>query len=145
MSVLTIVLSVFAVLETLNIILLYFSPGSRRGNAVGVFDAYEKARRDPEIRDFVGYLINWVAGTKLIFVALIVVIIVAGTEELQFYSAIALVVSVSSYYIGLHPKLRAIDRNGQLTPKGYSRTLGLMIGGFLAAFVIAVVAYLLSQ
>ena len=55
------------VLEATNVVALYFFPGSKYANSVGVFKAWEKSKQEPEIHDFVKYLVNWVAGTKLIF------------------------------------------------------------------------------
>jgi hypothetical protein len=67
MDAISIVLTLFIVIECLNAILLYKVPGSTKGNAVGVFKAYAKAKSDPELSALVDYLVNWVAGTKLIF------------------------------------------------------------------------------
>ena len=36
-----------------------------------------------------------------------------------------------------------LDKNEKITPKGYSRTLGYMISGFLIMFSIAFLSYLL--
>ena len=58
----------FLILETANIVALYFFPGERVANSVGVFKAWEKSKSDPDIHNFVKYLVNWVAGTKLIFI-----------------------------------------------------------------------------
>lgn len=65
MSVLSVATMVFMVFETLNVIALYFWPGSRLANGVGVFDAWEKSQSDQELHQFVRYLVYWVAGTKL--------------------------------------------------------------------------------
>ncbi len=72
MTFLDITLIIFVVLETLNMVLLYKMPGSTRGNAVGVFKASGKTREEPGVAAFVDYLIKWVAGTKLIFIVLII-------------------------------------------------------------------------
>jgi len=50
MNILSIVIIAFALLETLNIFMLYFTPGTRRGNGMGVFNAYEKSKNDPEVQ-----------------------------------------------------------------------------------------------
>jgi hypothetical protein len=68
MKILSIAIIAFLVLEVLNVIMLYFTPGTSRGNGLGVFNAYEKSKADPEIHALVKYLINWVAGTKIIFI-----------------------------------------------------------------------------
>ena len=142
MTILTIVLGAFALIETLNIVLLYAKPGSSLGNAVGVFNAYPKTQEDQQTRDFVNYLINWVAGTKLIFVALIIGIILTAPPETALFSAVALVITVASFYLRLFPILRRMDARGELSPRGYSRTLALMIAGFITAFAVAVTVYL---
>ena len=67
MSVVTIVIVIFIFLELANVLMLYFAPGSKYANAVGVFSAWEKSKQYPEIHDFVKYLVYWVAGAKLIF------------------------------------------------------------------------------
>jgi hypothetical protein len=143
MVILPIVLGAFALIEVLNVILLYKLPGSTMGNAVGVFRAYEKTRDDPEIRAFVDYLINWVAGTKLIFIALIIGIILTGPPETQVFSAGALILTISSFYFGLYPVLRSMDSRNELQPHGYSRTLARMIGGFILVFAVALIAHLI--
>jgi hypothetical protein len=143
MTLLDIALIVFVVLETLNVWLLYKMPGSSRGNAVGVFKAFGKTREDHEVAVFVDYLISWVAGTKLIFIVLIIGVLIAGSPEIKVYSGIALVFSIMTFYSRLYPGLKRMDNEGQLDPKGYSRTLAIMIGSFILVFVIAVVAFLL--
>ena len=62
MSSLVIALILFILLETMNVMTLYFIPGSRKANGVGVFNAAEQAKAYPELYDFVRYLIYWVAG-----------------------------------------------------------------------------------
>lgn len=141
MGILAIVLALFAILETLNVILLYKMPGSTRGNAVGVFRAYPKTQQDPEIREFVNYLINWVAGTKLIFVVLIIGIIITGSAETRVFSIIALIFSIATFYSRLYPMLRKMDEKNELEPRGYSRTLATMIGSFIGVFALALALY----
>jgi hypothetical protein len=139
--ILSIVLGLFIVLETLNVLLLYKMPGSTKGNAVGVFKAYEKTQEDPEVRAFVNYLINWVAGTKLIFIVLIIGIIISGPPETKVYSVIALIFSIMTFFSRLYPSLKRMDSDDQLAPKGYSRTLAIMIGSFIGVFAISLVAF----
>ena len=71
MDILSIVILIFLLLETSNVIMLYFVPETKKGNGIGVFNAYEKSKNDPEVHALVKYLIIWVAGTKLIFIALL--------------------------------------------------------------------------
>jgi hypothetical protein len=127
----------FVVLETFNIGMLYFRPGSRLGNGVGVFNAYRKADADPETGELVRYLVNWVAGTKLIFVTLLIVILVTGSDATRTYAVVALIISILSFFWRLFPAIARLDREDQITPKGYSGTLGSMIGCFVGGFAAA--------
>ena len=139
MDILSAAILAFVVIETLNIGMLYFRPGSRIGNGIGVFNAYPKAEADPETGELVRYLVNWVAGTKLIFVALLVVILVTGSEATKTYAVVALILSILSFFWRLFPAIVRLDTAHQITPRGYSRTLGLMIAGFVGGLAAALV------
>ena len=145
MDILSIVLIVFALLELSNVLMLYFAPGTRRGNAVGVFRAYDRSKQDPDVHAFVSYLVNWIAGSKLIFIALIVGIVITGSPATKVFAGVALIASILTFYWRLYPAIRAMDQQGQIEPRGYSRTLGLMIAGFVTVFVVAVVAFVWSS
>jgi hypothetical protein len=132
---------VFAVIETLNIGILYFRPGTRVGNGMGVFNAYRKVDADPETRELVRYLVNWVAGTKLIFVGLLVVIVLTGSQTTKAFAIVALVLSILSFFWRLFPAIVRLDRDGQITPPGYSRTLGIMIACFVGGLAAALVVF----
>lgn len=140
MDILAVAIIVFAVIETLNIGILYFRPGSRLGNGMGVFDAYRASEADPATHALVSYLVDWVAGTKLIFVALLVVILVTGSETTKALAVVALILSILSFFWRLFPAIVRLDRANQITPRGYSRTLGIMIACFVGGFVAALVA-----
>jgi hypothetical protein len=127
-------IAVFVALESSNIVILYAQPGSRLGNGVGVFDAWERSKADPQVHALVRYLVNWVAGTKLIFVALLLVIVALGDRAVRLWAVGALVLSIASFYWRLFPAIVHMDHDGQVTPRGYSRTLGVMIATFLAGF-----------
>ncbi|TVR92423.1 MAG: hypothetical protein EA416_07415 [Trueperaceae bacterium] len=144
MDVLSVVLIAFGTLELLNVLTLYLAPGSRRGNALGVFRAYERSKRDPEVHALVSYLIDWVAGTKLIFIVLLIGIIITGSPATKVFSAIALIFSILTFYSRLYPAITAMDAAGQIVPRGYSRTLALMIASFVVVFAVAVVVYLVG-
>lgn len=137
MNPLSIAIIVFIILETMNIALLYFAPSSKKGNGVGVFNAFEKSKDYPEIHSFIKYLVNWVAGTKLIFIALLIVVLITGTDQTKLFAVGALILSILSFYWRLYPAIRAMDNEGQISPKGYSRTLFVMISVFIAGFTIA--------
>jgi len=57
MTISQLIIVVFVILEISNILMLYFVPGSKIANAVGVFTAWEKSKEYPEIHDFVRYLV----------------------------------------------------------------------------------------
>lgn len=137
-TVLRILVSVFLVLETLNVAVLYAAPGSRRANAVGVFDGWAVSTQDSDLHDFVRYLVFWVAGTKVIFIALWLVILLVGDATTQLWASIVMVPAIATFYWRLFPLIRRLDARGQIRPAGYSTALGWMIAGFIAAFVIAI-------
>ena len=134
-----IVIFVFMLLETSNVLALYFAPGSKYANAVGVFTAWEKSKQYPEIHDFVRYLVYWVAGTKLIFLLLLAVIVVFSDLDSQRMSLLALAVATATFFWRLFPLIRKMDRNRQIKPKNYSIILGVMIFIFIVVFVVAIV------
>ena len=132
-----IVIAVFLLLELSNVLALYFAPGSKCANAVGVFTAWEKSKQYPEIHEFVKYLVNWVAGAKLIFLLLLAVIVIFADIGIQRLSLLALALATSSFYWRLFPLIRKMDRNGQIEPRSYSMVLGIMILTFIVVFVVA--------
>ena len=139
MTIIQIAISGFILLELSNVMMLYFAPGSKYANAVGVFSDWEKSKQYPEIHDFVKYLVYWVAGTKLIFLVLLTVIIMFADPETQRISVMALIIAILSFYWRLFPLIRKMDQNGQIEPKNYSVILGVMIFVFIIIFLIAVV------
>ncbi len=143
MNILQIAMTLFILLEMMNVTMLYFNPGSKLGNGIGVFNAWEKSKEDEELHNFIKYLIFWVAGTKLIFIALLIVIIITGTFLTQLLSVIVLIASILSFYWRLYPIMRSMDAKKQITPVGYSKTLGFMIGSFILVFTFALLISLL--
>lgn len=143
MDILSIAIILFIILETSNVIILYFKPDSKLGNGVAVFNGWEKSKEDSEIHEFVKYLVYWVAGTKLIFIVLLVVILLTAGPTTKLLSTVALILSIASYYWRLHPIIKGLDKKGQITPVGYSKTLGGMIAGFMSVFSLALLLYFL--
>jgi hypothetical protein len=139
MNPISIVIIGFIVLEGTNVIALYFFPGSKYANSVGVFKTWEKSKQDPEIHDFIKYLVNWVAGTKLIFLLLLIVILITADAQGLFYTALAMVISISSFFWRLFPLIRKMDRENHVDPKNYSAILGLMISLFVMVFLAALI------
>ena len=128
----------FILLEATNVVALYFFPGSKYANSVGVFNAWEKSKQDPEIHDFVRYLVYWVAGTKLIFILLLIVILYTADEQTLILTGAALVLAIASFFWRLFPLIRKMDRDDQIDPKNYSIALGWMITAFILVFLIAI-------
>ena len=137
MTIIKTVLLVFILLEFSNVVALYFFPGSRRANAVGFFSAWEQSKQFPEIHDLMRYLVFWVAGAKLIFLFLLVLIVAFADLNLQRWSLMALALATVSFYWRMFPLARKMDRDGQIKPKNYSLVLGGMILALILLFVLA--------
>jgi hypothetical protein len=137
MTIIKIVLLVFILLEFSNVVALYFFPGSRRANAVGFFSAWEQSKQFPEIHDLMRYLVFWVAGAKLIFLFLLVLIVAFADLNFQRWSLIALALATVSFYWRMFPLARKMDHDGQIKPKNYSLVLGGMILALILLFVLA--------
>ena len=137
MNIIKIAAIFFLVLEAANVITLYFFPGSKYANGVGVFTAWEKSKSDPVLHNFIKYLVNWVAGSKLIFILLLIVILAMADEQSLIYVGIVMVISIASFYWRLFPLIRKMDRANEIEPKNYSAILGWMIFGFIILFLIS--------
>lgn len=129
---------IFVVLETGNILMMYFMPDSKIGNGIGVFNAWEKSKSDPEMHNFTKYLVNWVAGTKVIFILLLIVFLIWGDDSLLPYVGGAMTLSITTFFFRLFPIIKDMDQNGQIDPKGYSTTLRWMILGMIIMFTAAI-------
>ena len=141
-TVLVVLVSAFLLLESANVAALYAAPGSRRFNAVGVFVAWETSAADRDLHDLIRYLVFWVAGTKVILIALWLVILLVGDATTQMWASIVMVPTIATFYWRLFPIIGRLDADGLIRPAGYSRLLGWMIAAFLAAFVVAIIAAL---
>lgn len=139
MTIYQIIIVAFVILELSNIVMLYFVPGSRYANAVGVFNAWNKSKEHPEIHEFIRYLVYWIAGSKLIFVLLLIGIVIFGDKEIQQVSLIAISVATLSFYWRLFPLIRKLDKDGEITPKKYSTILGIIILIFLIVFMVGAI------
>jgi len=132
-------------MEIANVLSLYFKQETKMFNGIGVFKAWEKSKADPEVHDLVKYLVFWVAGTKVIFISLLVVILIIGNPLTQYVAIIALIMSISTFYFKLFPLARKMDRENQLDPKGYSKVLGIMIVCMMIALFIGFLVTFLTQ
>ncbi|PAT01352.1 hypothetical protein CI105_07170 [Candidatus Izimaplasma bacterium ZiA1] len=143
MNSLQIGITVFIFIEFLNICILYFQPLSKKGNGVGIFEDYVNLSENDDYKDFVGYLINWVAGAKLIFIFIGIVVVVFGNYNTQLFTVLALILSILSFYWKLYPTIKILDKKGKINPRGYYKTLNYMILtfilGFLTVFLVNIV------
>lgn len=143
MNILQIGILIFTVIELGNVLMLYFMPGSKMGNGIGVFNAWEQSKKDEAVHTLVKYLVNWVAGAKLIFIMMAIVVIVWGSELVQILTVGALILSILSFFWRLFPIIRSMDKNGEITPKGYSKTLAIMITSFIVGFAVVLIITLI--
>ncbi len=142
MDILSIIIIAFVLMELSNVIILYFKPEFKYGNSVNCFNGWHKSKDDEYLHEFVKYLVNWVAGVKLIFIVLSIVIVIFGSFILKLFTAGAFVLSISSFYWRLYPIIKNLDKNGQITPKGYSKQLAITIMGMMLMFVVALIVAL---
>lgn len=138
MFVIKLMIVIFILLESTNILAMYFAPDTKYANAMGIFRAWEKSKQDPDIHNLVKYLVNWVAGTKLIFIVLLIMILLHGDDNILILTGITMALAISSFFWRLYPLIREMDQAGNIEPKNYSRTLGWMIGIFVVIFLGAV-------
>ena len=141
MDILSIAIIIFCVMELGNVLILYFMPDSRLGNGVAVFDSWNDVKEYKALNLFSHYMAYWVAGVKLIFIFLLIVVLLTGTEITRVWAVVAMILSIATYFWRLHPIIKKLDKMGKITPKGYSKTLGLMITGFLIMFSLSLIIY----
>lgn len=143
MSILSVAILIFIMMESANVAILYFWPGSQLGNGVGVFNAFHNSETE-EQKLFSSYLVNWVAGVKLIFIFLLAVILAIGTETVRMWAVVAMILSIATYFWRLHPIIKKLDAMGGITPS-YSKALGWMIAGFMIMFTLALALHILTE
>ncbi len=140
---LDIAIVIFIVMELANVVILYFVPDSRLGNGVAVFNPWFSLKKNESTELFAKYMANWVAGSKLVFISLLIVIFITGDEATKLHSVLIMIFSISTYYIKLNPIIKKLDEKDELTPKGYSKVLPLLIGGILLLFTLSIILFLL--
>lgn len=141
MSILDISIIIFVIMESANVAILYFMPDSRLGNGVAVFNNWFRAKEKEDEELYARYMVNWVAGTKLIFIVLLLVILITGSELTKFCGVLVMILSIVTYYFRLHPVIKKLDSLGMITPAGYSKVLFMMITAFILMFSCAAVVY----
>ena len=107
------------------------------------FSGWEKSKADPEVHILVRYLVNWLAGVKMIAIGLVLVLVFMVPESVTLLGAIALVITVSSFYWRLSPMLRAADVAGLVTPRGHAKRLSIMVAGLELSLVFGIAVQLL--
>jgi len=134
----------FIVMEFANVMALYFNPDTKQFNGMGVFKAWHSLKDDEQYGDIARYLVNWVAGAKLIFIALLIVILCFGSAQIKVIACGAMILSIASFFWRLSPLMKKMDLKGMTDPQNYHRTLVIMIvcimGLFLAAFIIGILS-----
>lgn len=141
--ILDIAIIIFCIMELGNVLILYFKPDSKLGNGVAVFDAWKDVKEDKNLDLFAHYVAYLVAGVKLIFIFLLLVVLLTGNETTKIWAVVAMIISIATYFWKLHPIIKKLDSLNKISPKGYSKTLGLMISGFLLMFSTALILYLI--
>lgn len=106
MDILSITILLFCLMELANVIILYFKPGSKYGNGVGVFNSFKDAKKDKSLDLFAHYMVYWVAGVKLIFILLLLVILFVGNQDTKVGALITMIFSITTYYWKLHPLIK---------------------------------------
>ncbi len=139
------VIIIFIVLELLNIGIIYFNIDFKYGNSIHIFKFTKKAKDNDGTKLFVNYMSNWVANSKFIFIVLLFIILFTGNEITKLITVIALIPSVAMYYLKLHNILVKLDNINELNPKGYSKTLFLIITGIILMFVGALIIYFITN
>ncbi len=142
MNILDISIIIFILMELSNVFILYFAQDFKYGNGVSVFNDWHKSKNDDDMHLFAKYMTFWVAGTKLIFIVLLLVILFVGNETTKVWGVIVMILSIATYFWKLHPIMKKLDEKNRITPKGYSKSLFLMICGFILMFSIALILHL---
>lgn len=141
MIILNIAIIIFILMESVNVLVLYFAPDSKLGNGVAIFNPWFQAKEDETRELFAKYMTNWVAGTKVIFIVLLLVVLFTAGETTKLITVFAMILSIATYYFRLNPIIKKLDEMGEITPRGYSKVLSYMISGFMLMFSLALIIY----
>lgn len=93
-------------------------------------------------RLFSFYLVNWVVGVKLFFIFLLAVILVISTEQVKAW-AVAMILSIATYFWRLYPTIKKLDAMGCITLNGPSMAPSWMSAGFLIMFALVLIGHIL--
>ena len=143
MNTLQTILIIFVIVELMNVLELYYFRERCMFNNVALFECWERAKEDPQMYALISYLMNWVAGVKLISIGLLLVIVFTTPQFSILIAAISMVLTISTFYWRMYPTLRKQDFRGNLDPKGRSLQLGVMVGvlelGIIAGIITELV------
>ena len=131
-------LLVFVIIETLNMLELYFMQDNCVSNDICLFSGWEKSKADQEVHGLIRYLLNWLAGMKMIVIGLVLVLIFTAPELTLILAAISMVITIGSFYWRMYPIICKADADGQIKPKGRSRMLGMMVAGLQLSFIVTI-------
>lgn len=138
MTALQVTLLVFAGIEALSVLELYFLKDRCMFNGIAMFSGWEISKEVPEVHGMVCYLVNWVAGMKLIVVGLLVVLALTALTQTLLMVGLALFVAVASFFWRMFPLVSKFDAHGFIQPKGRAKTMGLMVAGLEVLLIGAV-------
>ncbi len=134
----------FIAIELSNVLIIYFRPEFKYGNSLRAFNHWSIAKSDETMFLFVKYLANWVAGCKLLFIVLLIVILLTGSDITKIISICVMIPAIATYYLKLYPIIKKLDKSNQITPKGYPKSQLLMITMIIALFAISLVVYFIQ-
>lgn len=144
MSVLDLSLTGFIIIETFNVLSLFFFPEFKYANGIAIFSALEKSKKDKEISNIIKYLTYWVASSKVIFIFLLTLILFSSDINFKANAALILSLGISIFYLKLFPLIRKMDRNNEITPSGYSKVLVAIILSFIVIIAGSAISILLT-
>ena len=118
-------------------------PDFPHGSSLSAFKGWQVSQKNENTRLFANYLVKWVANCKLIFVVLLFVIVLLGSDTIKIFGVAASILSIGVYFITMHPIIKKLDNLGEINPKGYSKTLAIMIAGFMLMFAVGLLLHFL--
>lgn len=139
MNAIQVSLLVFVIIETLNMLELYFMQDNCVFNGICLFSGWEKSKENPEVNGLIRYLLNWLAGMKMMVIGLVLVLIFTAPRQTLFLAAISMVITIGSFYWRMYPIICKADDAGQIKLKGRSRMLGTMVAGLQFSFIITII------
>ncbi len=142
MNLLDISIIIFVIMESANVLILFFFQDFKYGNSMNVFDNWHEAKQEESRSLFAKYMVYWVAGTKIIFIILLLVILFTGSELTKIRGVLALILSISTFFWKLNPTMKRLDELDKLTPKGYSKTLKYIIIFMIILFLASLITHL---